>query len=176
MPRPRPIRLSGFLLLLLFPMLGADDPKPSTPVDANAAFEKLKGLVGDWEGTEDGRTFSVIYKLTGAGSALVETQLAGTEHEMVSIYHLDNDKLLMTHYCAVGNQPRLKLDPKASTPESLVFTFDGGTNFDPAKDMHIHGAKILFGADTNHLKSEWSAWVGGKPVGEATVFDLTRKK
>ena len=53
---------------------------------------------------------SVVYKLTGAGSALVETQFPGTGHEMVSVYHLDGDDLRMTHYCAAGNQPRVKLD------------------------------------------------------------------
>lgn len=163
--------------LALVPALRADEPKAvAEPLDARAAFAQLKGLVGTWEMSADGHSAAVIYRLTGAGSALVETQMAGTEHEMVSIYHLDGDDLLMTHYCAAGNQPRLKLDLKASKPESLVFGFDGGTNFDPAKDMHIHGAKILIHDDPDRLKSEWTAWAGGKPMGDAEVFDLKRKK
>ena len=59
---------------------------------------------------------SVVYKLTGAGSALVETQFPGSSHEMVSVYHLDGEDLRMTHYCAVGNQPHVKLDRANSKP------------------------------------------------------------
>ena len=80
---------------------------------------------------------SVIYKLTGAGSALVETQFPGSDHEMVSVYHLDGDDLRMTHYCAAGNQPRVKLDRANSKPDELIFVFDGGTNLDPA-ERHAH--------------------------------------
>ena len=84
---------------------------------------------------------AVTFKLTGAGSALVETQFPGMPHEMVSVYHLDGKELRMTHYCAAGNQPRVKLDRAKSTPDELIFVFDGGTNLDPEKDMHIHGVK-----------------------------------
>src|SRR5262245_42321959 len=114
----------------------ADDPKDG--IDAKTALEKLKGLAGEWtlgKGSEHGGEGQKIkYRVVGAGSAVVEEQFAGSPHEMVSVYHLDGDNLLMTHYCAAGNQPRLKLDRKASTADTLVFVFDGGTNFDPAKD------------------------------------------
>ena len=32
----------------------------------------------------------------------------GTPGSMISMYHPDGDKILMTHYCAVGNQPRMR--------------------------------------------------------------------
>ena len=90
-------------------------------------------------------TESVVYKLTGGGSAgIVETQFPGSDHEMVSVYHLDGDDLRMTHYCVAGNQPHVKLDRANSKPDQLIFVFDGGTNLDPHKDMHIHGVKIRF--------------------------------
>ena len=73
---------------------------------------------------------------------------------MVSVYHLDGDDLRMTHYCAVGNQPRVKLDRVHSTPDHLIFVFDGGTNLDPQKDMHIHGVKITFHKD-GKVDSAW---------------------
>ena len=66
---------------------------------------------------------------------------------MVSVYHLDGKELRMTHYCAAGNQPRVKLDLAKSTPDELIFVFDGGTNLDPEKDMHIHGVRIKFEKD-----------------------------
>lgn len=144
-------------------------------VGAKEAFERLKGLVGTWEGKGHGEDFTVVFKLTGAGSALVETQFPGSSHEMVSIYHLDGDELRMTHYCAAGNQPRVKLDRKASKADDLIFNFDGGTNLDPAKDMHIHDVRIVL-KDADHIESRWVAYQGGKPAEREENFALTRKK
>ena len=80
---------------------------------------------------------------------------------MVSVYHLDGDDLRMTHYCAAGNQPRVKLDRVNSKPDELIFAFDGGTNFDPQKDHHIHGVKITFHED-GKVTSAWESYMGGK--------------
>ena len=115
----------------------------------------------------------VIYHLTGAGSALVETDFPGSDHEMVSVYHLDGDDLRLTHYCAAGNQPRLKLDRANSTPTRFVFVFDGGSNLDPAKDMHIHGMTMTFEKEARS-KAAWEAYAGGKPAG-TTRFNLPRE-
>jgi hypothetical protein len=161
------------------------DDKSKSGVDAKAAFAKIKTLVGEWKGelpSEHGEKgggqhqkseASVNYRLTGAGSALVETQFPGTDHEMVSVYHLDGDDLRMTHYCAAGNQPRLKLDRSNSSPDHLIFLFDGGTNLNPEKDHHIHGLEITFQKD-GHIKSTWESYVGGKPAG-SIPFAMTRK-
>src|SRR3954452_11089494 len=130
------------------------EEKGKTAVDAKSAFARLKTMAGTWQNKIDdaGKDHhegggKVIYRLTGAGSALIETDFPDSDHEMVSVYHLDGDDLRMTHYCAVGNQPRLKLDRANSTPDKLVFVFDGGTNLDPAKDLHIHGMTMSFEKD-----------------------------
>ena len=52
-----------------------------------------------------------VFKLTGGGSAVQETIFPGAAHEMVSVYHADGKDVVMTHYCALGNQPKMKLDP-----------------------------------------------------------------
>ncbi|AMV40282.1 hypothetical protein [Planctomyces sp. SH-PL62] len=129
-------RLFAFNLLVLSASLVAtalgagDEKKADSPVTAIAAFDRLKTLVGDWKnsssacdpGAEEVPGSDVVkYKLTGAGSALVEVSMPGTPMEMTSIYHLDGDDLRMTHYCALGNQPRLKLDKTASKADRLVF-------------------------------------------------------
>ena len=173
------------------PVTDADDTKPTTKpgIDAKAAFARIKTLAGTWKSrtsdepkAEHGKEkvkdhqgeSSVIYKLTGAGSALVETQFPGSGHEMVSVYHLDGEDLRMTHYCAAGNQPRVKLDRVNSKPDELIFVFDGGTNLDPQKDMHIHGLKITFHEDGT-VTSAWDGYMGGKKAG-TTSFMLTRQK
>src|SRR5690349_10162902 len=83
------------------------EPKPGSP-----ELEQIKALAGTWEGTAetDGKTepAAIEYKVSSMGTVVVETLFPGTPHEMVSIYHDDeNGKLTMTHYCAIGNQPQL---------------------------------------------------------------------
>jgi hypothetical protein len=163
----------------------ADDKDAKGGVDAKSAFAKIKTLVGEWKseisgghgpkggGQHEKEEAVVTYRLTGAGSALIETQFPGTGHEMVTVYHLDGDDLRMTHYCAAGNQPRLKLDRANSAPDHLVFVFDGGSNLDPQKDMHIHGLQISFEKD-GHVKSGWEGYMEGKSGG-ITTFAMTRK-
>ena len=80
------------------------------------------------------------YRVTGAGSALVETQFPGSPHEMVTVYYVDGNDLVLTHYCAARNQPRMKL--VRATDTDLVFEFTGRSNLDPAKDMHTHDATM----------------------------------
>jgi hypothetical protein len=168
----------------------ADDTKTPAKqgVDAKTAFARIKKLAGTWKSQTSMETTaehskekgenhkgedSVIYKVTGAGSALVETQFPGSTHEMVSVYHLDGEDLRMTHYCAAGNQPHVKLDRAHSTPGELIFVFDGGTNLDPQKDHHIHGVKITFHED-GKVTSAWEGYSEGKKDGIAT-FVMTRQ-
>ncbi len=165
--------LAAIACLVAVPAFGEDKAAP----DAKAAFAKMKTLAGEWTADAEGHGGAdhpqkVIYKITAAGSTLMESQFPGSDHEMVSMYHLDGDNLLMTHYCAAGNQPRMKYDPKASKPGELVFAFDGGTNFDPAKDMHIHNMSVVF-SDDKHVNESWDAFIKGKKA-MTTKFTLTR--
>ncbi|QQR74645.1 MAG: hypothetical protein IPJ17_03365 [Holophagales bacterium] len=143
-----------------------------------AALARLQALAGEWIDV-DGSTGQkdkvvVVYHVTGAGSAVVETLFPGTPHEMTTVYHTDGDDLVLTHYCAAGNQPRMRA--RKPSGDKLVFEFDGGTNLDPAKDMHMHsGFVALLGPD--RVDAEWQAWVNGSPDGaHVAKFHLARKK
>lgn len=163
---------SGFLAISAAPARADDAAK----VTAKSAFKKIKSLAGEWSAESKGEHLAgptkVTYKVTAAGSAVLQTQFPGSGHEMVTVYHLDGDDLKATHYCAAGNQPRMKLDKKASTPDTLVFVFDGGTNFDPDTDMHIHALKTEF-KDGNHVKEEWDAFADGKKA-TTTVIEMSK--
>jgi hypothetical protein len=157
---------------------GEDNAKEKA-CDAKAAFARLKELAGTWKNDVSGHgdehrssENKVVYRLTGAGSALVETDFPGTGHEMISVYHLDGDDLRLTHYCAAGNQPRLKLDRAHSSTDKLVFVFDGGSNLNPAKDMHIHGMTMVFEKD-GKVDNAWEGYQNGKSSG-FTHFKLSR--
>ncbi len=135
-----------------------------------AAFEMLKKLVGTWEEAAADGGNKVVFKLTGAGTALIETQMPGTPMEMVSVYHMDGPNLMMTHYCAAGNQPTMKYRP-GKDGKSLDFEFVKGSNMKPT-DMHIHEAHIrILSADA--LESDWVGFSKGKAAGTQT-FKLKR--
>jgi hypothetical protein len=146
--------------------------------EAAAAFERLKGLAGDWQQAipkdeaDKGQT-AVRYRVIGAGSAVAETIFPGTEMEMESVYHLDGDQLRMTHYCCCGNQPQFRARAGADKDE-IVFEFAGGTNLNPAKDAHMHTIRVRF-AGPDRLQSSAELYTGGKPT-ETHSLDLVRKK
>lgn len=153
----------------------AAEPSASAKVEPKAAFERLKSLAGEWQGQaghgEQKFPATVTYRLASNGSVVMETLMPGTPHEMISMYHLADGELVMTHYCAGGNQPRMKLDTATSTKDELKFAFVGGTNLDPAKDGHVHSGTLKF--EGAGLVSDWTFWAGGKEQGH-NVFNLKR--
>jgi hypothetical protein len=172
--------LAGLSLLTAVMLTGgrlaAADADAAPAFTPKAAFEKLKGLAGEWRGKathgEASSDTRVTYRVIGAGSAVLESLFPGTAHEMLTVYYLDGDKLVLTHYCASGNQPHMTLDLKASSPQLLVFGFSGGTNLDPARDMHMHAGRLRL-VNTDTLENEWDSYQDGRKIG-AAKFSLTR--
>lgn len=170
------IRRSSMAALLAIALIPAGTSAQS--LDGKAAFEKLKGLAGTWTGpigTESGPQGKITYEVISGGSVVMEVLFPGEPHEMRSMYHLDKGDLIMTHYCSGGTQPHMRLSKTASTPAKLVFDFDGGTNFDPAKDSFIHDGEIRFRED-GRLEASWTFFAGGKSKGANHFFALTREK
>lgn len=165
------------LVLIVAPRVPADPMQHMQGSTQPTALDRMKQLEGEWtgEGTHgtEKMPVTVTYHVTAAGSAVMETLFPGTPHEMVTMYTLDGGKLVLTHYCAMGNQPRMKLRAGGS-PDELVFEFAGGPGIDPGKDAHMHDALLRF-TDAGHLHAEWTSWMKGKP-GEKATFDLTRKQ
>jgi hypothetical protein len=149
-------------------------PAAAGAADGKAAFERLKSLAGEWQGTvtPTGQPAAIRYELGSGGTIVRELLFPGTEHEMLNVYHLVDGQLVATHYCAMGNQPHFKL--QAATADELVFGFAGGTNFVPGKDPHIHDGRIKFVA-ADRIEEDWTAFAAGKQAGDHR-FVMTRKK
>src|SRR5262245_15411499 len=118
---------------------GGDKSAPKLPPPpTTAALEMVKKLAGTWLlADQDGKPtdqIASIIKVTAGGSAVHETLFPGQPHEMVSIYTVEGSDLVMTHYCVLGNQPRIKADPK-SPANQIVWRFAGGANLDPKKSQ-----------------------------------------
>jgi hypothetical protein len=169
-------------LLLVIPLLSvrADDKHVHSPATiTNAGLEKLKALVGTWvaadsDGNPTDQVVSVV-KLTAGGSAIHEMLFPDQPHEMISVYTVDGSDLVMTHYCMLGNQPRLKADPNSSANQ-LKFDFAGGANLDPKKDKHMHSATLTI-VDPDHIEVAGVGWENGAPSKEmCNEMKLVRKK
>jgi hypothetical protein len=167
------------LLLALSSIVSAAEPAATQAappaLDAKSAFEQLKTLAGEWQGTAghgDGKEIpaTVTYRIASGGTVVMETLFPGTPHEMISMYHLNGPKLVVSHFCAMGNQPRMTLAPRSSASE-LRFDFDGGENLNPAKDTHIH-AGVLRPSD-DELLADSTTWKDGKEAGH-NRFTLQR--
>jgi hypothetical protein len=169
------VLLSAFALVA-----NAADEKKEKPKEsaADARFERFKQLAGDWVGPNPmpeakGKDMHVTYKVSSGGSAVVETIMPGTDHEMVTVITKDGDDLVLTHYCMLGNQPHMKAPGKGDT-DKVAFKFVSAGNMKSDKEMHMHDATFTF-VDKDTLKTEWSHWMEGKEAGKAT-FELKRKK
>jgi hypothetical protein len=176
-------RLSGIVVVLAVAALGIAprawaETGRRPAADGAALFERLKALEGEWTGQAGPAAgekidATVTYRTTAAGSAVMETLFPGTPHEMVTMYTLDRGVVVLTHYCAMRNQPRMRGRP-GPAPNEAIFDFAGGANLDPKKDTFMHDARIVF-VDADHVHAEWTGWQGGRPA-EKKVFELERRK
>lgn len=152
-------------LLAIFGSMAA----PADAPDGAAAFERLKGLVGDWEVTGPaGKKATVRYELTASGSALFERysdSSMGAGSEMITMYHLDSGRLLLTHYCMAGNQPRMLLKRFDPAKGELDFDFLDATGLKDENDGHMRRAQYRL-VDQNRFTSRWEFVENGK-----TTFD-----
>lgn len=128
----------------------AADPAPaaaSTP--AEAAYARLVELAGRWESvTANGTVIRLAFEPIARGTTLVERYEAGKTVTQ-TVYHLDGERLLLTHYCAQGNQPRLV----AATGDAggrLAFAFLDATNLAGESASRMIACEFTF-EDADHF-------------------------
>ncbi len=159
------------VLSLVLPVTAGENDGAANP--AVAAFERLKSLEGEWHAITPEGVGTITYSVAAADSIVVEHLFPGTDHEMLTVYHMDGDDLVATHYCSAGNQPRFKLEQPGESSDRLHFAFNGGSNMAPG-DGHIHEGWLRF-VDADHLEAEWAFWKEQKPD-HTTSFSMTRRQ
>ena len=139
--------------------------EPAKPKPASPEFERMKTLVGTWQGKTDmGQgpiDVNVHYRLLAGGSVLEERVFRGTPNEMVTMYYDNGTTLAMTHYCVMGNRPGMLL--KESDAKTLSFDFDKTCGINPAKESHMHALTITFD-DPDTITTSCKAFMDGKQV------------
>lgn len=138
----------------------------------NPAFDKIKALEGEWIGTAEGMSSKMSYKVVSDGSAvLLVMEGHGPGDEMMTIFHPDGERLMLTHYCSAKNQPRMKF-VKGDDPNVLRFEFLDATNLADPKIGHMVGLTLKL-LDANHHIQEWTYSEAGKE--QTAAFDIHRK-
>src|SRR3569833_3999950 len=106
----------------------------------------------------DGKPTGIIassIRVTAGGSVVEERLLPGTRKEMVTMYHKEGSDLVLTHYCALGNQPRMKLDTQSDATHLRFLCVRTG-NVANADEMHMDRVAITL-RDADHFSAEWGA-------------------
>lgn len=154
------------------------EAKPA-PSDAQVSFDKLKALAGQWEGkvtmippmpgSGDGiAQIDVSLRVTSRGNALVhEMHEAGKPDDPakydhpVTMFYVDNDRLLLTHYCDAGNRPRM-VARNSGNGKDVEFDFidvSGSTKYG-----NMYHA-VITPVDADHHIEEWTFMLpGDKPM------------
>ncbi len=160
----------------------SDAPKSSDKVaaaDAQKAFDKLKTLAGSWVGpltifpqepSVEGTFAQFSLRVTSRGNALAhEMAISGLPDHPVTMFYLDENRLLLTHYCDAGNRPRMvgKVSPDGKTLEFDFLDLSGGN-----QKGHMHHVVFTF-IDENHHTEDWTYMMPGDKPARAH-FDLQR--
>jgi hypothetical protein len=130
------------------------------PVDAAAVYSRLKSLVGEWEADSQMGKVHVSYELVAGGTSLLERESGEKMPVMLTLFHVDGDRLLLTHYCMAGNQPRMQAKRFDASAGEVAFEFLDGTNLKPGAG-HMHNASFRL-VDDQHFQSEWQFYENGK--------------
>ena len=138
----------------------ADAPVPS---DAAQAFESFKALAGEWRGTNGkGEPVSISYEVLAGGSTVLERFVhSGHGATMLTLYHLDGEDLMLTHYCMAGNQPRMRAEELSG--DAVRFGFVDVTNLASPEAGHMHEAAFEF-AGADRFSTAWTWRENGRDV------------
>jgi hypothetical protein len=144
----------------------------SAQSDAQKTLDRFKSMVGTWSGKNaQGQPSEVTYRLMAGGTSVMAESVMGDE-AMTSLFYVDGDRLLMTHFCPSNNQPRMKatISPDGKT---VSFDFLDATNLASPQAGHMHRAVYVF-TDADHYSEDWTWKREGKDA--HFQFDLQRKK
>ena len=169
--------VSSMLLLALFALAGSAKAEEKGTSPNSKRLEVLKSLAGDWvEIGKDGKPTDKLVssiRVTSGGNTVQETLFPGSDHEMVTMYHLDGEDLVLTHYCMLGNQPRMRAEP-GKDGEKIVFKFVSATNLKSSTEHHMDQATLkIDGKD--RFEAVWTSTKDGAPCHEVTL-ELARKQ
>lgn len=145
--------------------------------EAQRAFERIRALEGVWEGKSTaGWHAECEYQVIAGGSVVAERTNfeAHPGDTMMTLFHMDDGRLLLTHYCVAGNQPRLVATGFRAGGSEVNFEFLDGTNLPSRDHGHMDAVRFRF-PSPNRLHSRWS-WYQDGAEGWMEEIELRRAR
>lgn len=144
--------------------LKADGGKADSNAEAMAkeTFERLKKLEGTWLGkSTKGWEETITFKTIAGGSVVHESSFDAHPNEtMATMYYLDGNRLLLTHYCVSKTQPRLQASAFDDAGRKITFTFLDATSLPSRNKGHMDKVVLNF-VDDSHFTSQWTWYQDG---------------
>lgn len=131
-----------------------------TAGEARSLFDRLKQLEGSWKGkSTKGWEATKSIRVIASGSVVMATSFDAHPGEaMATMYHLDGDRLLLTHYCVAKNQPRLIATSYDSTEHTATFEYLDATGISSRDQGHMDKLILRFkDAGSYHARWTWYA-------------------
>ena len=170
----KPITKSLVLVCVLVTAVavsGQNQPQDSSK--SAAVFKQLTSLVGDWEAVQDNVPVKETYTLTANGTVLMSETKPADSQPMITMFTVDGDHLIATHYCVAGNQLQMVTGAPGDLEKGLTFSLKQVTGMKTPDDWHNTGITLTLD-DKDHMTQRWTYLYKGKTG--TTVFHYARKK
>src|SRR5438045_579114 len=139
----------------------AADPLAADKTTSEEAFDRLATLKGEWRGEQEGVKINLTYTLTANASALMEQYRPESGPVMITMFTVDGDHLIATHYCSAKNQPQMITSAITDAEQRLAFSLARVTGLKSPADWHNTGLTVIQ-EDNDHLTQEWTYEAKGK--------------
>jgi hypothetical protein len=161
-----PLIMLGTVVILVSSLSASDAPATApaaADTPARRAFERMKCLEGTWQGkSTKGWEERTTFKVIAGGSAVMYTSFdAHPGQTMLTVFHLDGEHLMLTHYCVARNQPRLRATEISQDGNTITFTFLDATNLTSRDKGHMDKALFRFDGD-DRFTTKWTWYQDGQ--------------
>jgi hypothetical protein len=147
--------------------------QPQANSKSEAVFRQLVSLVGEWEAVQNGVPVTETYTLTANRSALMAETKPGNDPAMITMFTVDGEHLIATHYCAARNQPQMQTGIPEDLQKGVTFSLVRVRGMKTQDDWHNTGLTITL-EDKDHMTQRWTYLYKRRPG--TNVFHYTRQK
>lgn len=169
--------LTILLILVAAAALALPQEPPKTAgvsSDAKKAFAKLKDLSGSWQGTIMGIPINFTIRAASSGTAILhegDTSAEGPPKHEITMFYLDGDRLLATHYCDAGNRSHMegKLSADGKAIEFSFLDVAGST-----RGGYLRGMVFTMIDANQHTVDATFVMPDGKPMQLRGEFQRTK--
>ena len=156
------------LALALATMAAPVSAEEAATSAAEQQFAQIASLEGRWRVAETD-ALEIVFEITARGQTVIERWETASGLHSITVYHRDGEKVIATHYCPQGNQPRL--ETVAGDKDLIAFAFRDITGLDEG-ESHAFSLAFTFNENGSLVRSETYRSADGP--GSPSSYTMTR--